>query len=289
MMELVVKAPGATLAVRESRPDGEPLLMLHGGPGVPDSMQTTVAPLLPEMRGISFDQRGVGSSSCRDGRYDIGAYLADIEAIRADRAISSWHVLGHSWGGLLAQAYTARHGDRVSSLVLSSSSLGVGTDWKLTKREAFRTSRQRAGLWGTVRFYCYGSGLGVPGSVRSWAMRHLMTETWHNYFLDPRQAPDPDERWLGGCSADAMIRTDRAVSRQDPALLSGLATYAGPAMVLYGAYDIFGTSAGIVRRRLPQALQVTLHDSGHLHWLQNPAGYRQALHHFYSTHRQPIA
>jgi len=73
MMEFVVETPGATLAVRESRPDGEPLLMLHGGPGVPDSMQTTVAPVLPQMRGISFDQRGVGSSICRDGRYDIAA------------------------------------------------------------------------------------------------------------------------------------------------------------------------------------------------------------------------
>jgi proline iminopeptidase len=289
MMEFVVKAPGAALAVRESRPDGEPLLLLHGGPGVPDSMQTTVAPLLPEMRGISFDQRGVGSSRCRDGRYEIAAYLADIEAIREDRAVSSWHVLGHSWGGLLAQAYTACHGYHVSSLVLSSSSLGVGTDWKLTKREAFRTSRQRAGLWGTVRFYCYGSGLAVPGPIRSWAMRHLMTETWHNYFLDPRQAPDPDEHWLGGCSAGAMIRTDRAVSRQDPALLNGLTAYAGPVMIVYGEHDIFGTSADIVRRRLPRALQVTLKDSGHLHWLQNPVGYRQVLQSFYSTHREPVA
>ena len=124
--ELVVQAPGALLAVRESRLEGEPLVLLHGGPGVPDSMQTTIAPLLPQMRHISFDQRGTGSSRCTDGRYGIGAYLADMEAIREDLGIWSWHVLGHSWGGLLAQAYTAGHGDRVRSLVLSSSSLGVG-------------------------------------------------------------------------------------------------------------------------------------------------------------------
>jgi proline iminopeptidase len=282
--EFVVKAPGAMLAVRESRPDGEPLLMLHGGPGVPDSMQTTIAPLLPELRGISFDQRGTGGSVCTDGRYGIGAYLADMEAIRQALELSSWHVLGHSWGGLLAQAYTARHGGRVSSLVLSSSSLGTGADWRLTKREAFRTGRRRAGLRGTVRFYGYGSGLAVPGPVRSWAMRHIMTETWHNYFLDPRKAPDPDEHWLDGCSASAMIRTDRAVSREDPAVLDGLARYAGPAMILYGEHDIFGTSTDVVRYRLPRAVQVTLKDSGHLHWLQNEAGYRQALRQFYSAY-----
>jgi proline iminopeptidase len=176
----VVEALGAVLAVRESRLDGEPLLLLHGGPGVPDSMQAAIAPLLPEMRCVSFDQRGTCSSRCTDGRYGIGAYLADMKAIRKDMGIGSWHVLGHSWGGLLAQAYAAGHGDRVRSLVLSSSSPGVGSDWKLTRREAFRTSRQRAGLWGTVRLYGFGSGLAMPGRVRGWAMRHVMTETWHN-------------------------------------------------------------------------------------------------------------
>jgi proline iminopeptidase len=283
MREFMVEAPGAALAVRESRGDGEPLLLLHGGPGVPDGMQTTIAPLLPELRCISFDQRGVGSSVCTDGRYSIAAYLADIEAVRQGLGIPAWHVLGHSWGGLLAQAYAARHADLIRSLVLSSSSLGMGADWKRTKREAFRTSRQRGGLRGTVRLYGYGAGLGVPGRVRGWAMRHVMTETWHDYFLDPTRAPDPGERWLAGCSASAMIRTDRAVSREDPALLSGLASYAGPVLVLYGQYDIFGTSTDVVRRRFPQALQVTLERSGHLHWLQNETGYREILRSFYSA------
>jgi hypothetical protein len=52
MREFMVEAPGAAVAVRESREDGEPLLLLHGGPGVPDGMQATIAPLLPEMRGV---------------------------------------------------------------------------------------------------------------------------------------------------------------------------------------------------------------------------------------------
>ena len=52
-----------------------------------------------------------------------------------------------------------------------------------------------------------GPGLAVPGPIRHSVMRHLMTETWHNYFLNPQQAPDPDQRWLAGCSASAMIKT----------------------------------------------------------------------------------
>jgi len=268
MDEFVVEAPGVLLAVRQSRDDGEPLLLLHGGPGVPDSMRRTIAPMLPQFRCISFDQRGVGESVCRDRRYDMSAYLDDVEAIRNHMGIARWHVLGHSWGGLVAQAYTAAYPQQVKSLVLSSSSLGVGADWKRTKREAFRTNRTRAGLWGTLRFFAYGSGLLVPGPIGAWSMRHVMTQTWHNYFLNPGSAPDPDPEWLSGCSAAAMIRTDRAVSKEQPGTLNGVSGYEGPALVLYGAYDIFSPAAAeIVRRRLPRAVQVTLEDSGHLHWL----------------------
>ena len=285
MDQFAVAAPGALLAVRQSRDDGEPLLLLHGGPGVPDSMQATIAPMLPEFRCISFDQRGVGESVCRDGRYELPAYLDDVEAIRNRVGIARWHVLGHSWAGLIAQAYTAAYPQRVKSLVLSSSSLGAGADWKRTKHEAFRTNRTRAGLWGTVRFFAYGSGLVAGGPIGAWSMRHVMTETWHNYFLDPRSAPDPDPGWLAGCSAAAMIKTDRAVSKEQPDALEGVSSYEGPVLVLYGAYDIFGDATEIVRRRLPRAVQVTLEGSGHLHWLQSPSGYANALHQFYDQAR----
>ena len=289
MREFLVETRGATLAVRESRPDGEPLLLLHGGPGVPDSMQTDVAPLLPELRGISFDQRGVGRSRCRDGRYGIESYLADIEAIREHLGISDWHVLGHSWGGLLAQLYAAEHGPRVRSLALISSSLGVGADWTETKRQSFRIERRRAGAWGTLRLSLYFPLILPPSPIRRWALGHVMTEVWHDYFLNPCTAPDPDRQWLAGCSPEALLRTDRALSRADPGVLAALSVYAGPVLVLFGEDDIFGESEAIVRRRFPGATQVTLESSGHLHWLQNQVGYQEALRSFYATHCSAMA
>jgi proline iminopeptidase len=279
-----VESPGeAVLSVQQSRDDGEPLLMLHGGPGVPDYMQTSTAPMLRRFRCLSFDQRGVGGSRCLDGRYDLGAYLGDIERIRTHVGIDSWHLLGHSWGGVLAQAYTSAYPERVRSLVLCSSSLGVGEDWKRTKRESFRVERARAGLAGTLRFYAYGSGLVAPGSMGAWAMRHVMTETWHNYFLDPKSAPDPDPSWLSGASRVAMMKTDRAISSERAEALAGASSYGGPALVLYGAFDIFEDGSQIVRNRFPRAVQVTLENSGHVHWLQNPSGYSEVLGDFYES------
>jgi proline iminopeptidase len=84
MKQFCAESAGAVLAVRQSRDDGEPLLLLHGGPGVPDYLQAATAPMLPRFRCISFDQRGTGQSACRDGRYELPAYLDDIEATRAE-------------------------------------------------------------------------------------------------------------------------------------------------------------------------------------------------------------
>jgi hypothetical protein len=61
-------------------------------------------------------------------------------------------------GVTIRSAYTARHPTRVDSLVFSSSSLGVGEDWKRTKREPFRTDRMRA---------VYGEH-DIFGSAREW-------------------------------------------------------------------------------------------------------------------------
>jgi pimeloyl-ACP methyl ester carboxylesterase len=108
-----------------------------------------------------------------------------------------------------------------------------------------------------------------------------MPETWHNYFPDPRSAPDPDPVWLAGGSAEAMIKTDRAISREHPDVLKGASSYEGPALVLYGACDIFADGTQIVRSWFPHTIQVTLQDSGHVHWLQNPTGYADALRQFY--------
>jgi pimeloyl-ACP methyl ester carboxylesterase len=78
-----------------------------------------------------------------------------------------------------------------------------------------------------------------------------------------------------------MIKTDRAISRERPDALKAASSYRGPALVLYGASDIFADGIQIVTSRYPHATQVTLQHSGHVHWLQNPSGYADALREFY--------
>ncbi|MEE3852376.1 prolyl aminopeptidase [Gordonia sp. LSe1-13] len=106
------------------RPDGKPVVFVHGGPGggtSPDQRRF----FDPERyRIVLFDQRGCGRSRphIADGAdlsVNTTAHLiADMESLREHLGIARWQVFGGSWGSTLGLAYAQTHPDRVTELVL---------------------------------------------------------------------------------------------------------------------------------------------------------------------------
>jgi 3-oxoadipate enol-lactonase len=73
---------------------------------------------------LMFDQRGLGQSSKPNLPYTMAQYADDVaglmEAVGWDRA----HVVGISFGGMVAQQVALRHAERVNKLVLACTSCG---------------------------------------------------------------------------------------------------------------------------------------------------------------------
>ena len=101
---------------------GVPLLCLHGGPGSTHLGLTPLEQLGHERRVVLYDQLGSGNSSqpSDPSLWTLELFLAELanvlEALDLDRV----HLLGHSWGGMLAQEYALTQPDGLVSLVLSS-------------------------------------------------------------------------------------------------------------------------------------------------------------------------
>jgi len=112
------------------RPDGIPVVCLHGGPasGLSIAHRRFFDP--EHYRIIQFDQRGCGRSRPRGTlEANTTAHLvADIERLRESLAISQWLVLGGSWGATLGLAYAAAHPDACLGLVLRGMFLGRPAD-----------------------------------------------------------------------------------------------------------------------------------------------------------------
>lgn len=121
--ELLETPDGARLFYRVSGPaDAPPVVFLHGGPGYNAyTFERAVAErLASRVRLVTFDQRGCGRSAggARELALGMDPTIADIERLRAHLGIAQWSVIGHSFGGLVALAYVARHPDAVSRLLL---------------------------------------------------------------------------------------------------------------------------------------------------------------------------
>ena len=121
----VTAADGARIAYyAPDEAQGVPLLVLSGGPGT-DSRYMRVGDALDRLAEgrtlIFFDQRGTSRSAGSDGTETIDQYVADLEEIRKTVGTERLDLLGHSFGGYLAMAYTAKHPDRVRGLVLVDS------------------------------------------------------------------------------------------------------------------------------------------------------------------------
>lgn len=115
---------------RCGNPDGRPAVFLHGGPG---------GGLEPEYRRyfdpgayhvVLLDQRGAGRSTPHaelreNTTWDL---VADLERLREHLGISTWLVLGGSWGSTLGLAYAQTHPERVDALILRGVFLGRRPD-----------------------------------------------------------------------------------------------------------------------------------------------------------------
>jgi proline iminopeptidase len=101
-------------------PKGKPVVFLHGGPGggTDPKMRRFFNP--KRYRIVLFDQRGCGRSRPSASLVDNTTWhlVSDIEAIREHQKIDRWQVFGGSWGSTLALAYSQKHPERVTELVL---------------------------------------------------------------------------------------------------------------------------------------------------------------------------
>jgi len=100
-----------------------PVLVCHpGGPGFSSLYFADLAGLWERFTLILLNPRGTADSDRpKDKRaYQIDDYVDDVEALRVHLGEERLALLGHSHGGVVAQAYAAKHPAHVRKLVLAS-------------------------------------------------------------------------------------------------------------------------------------------------------------------------
>ena len=111
------------------RPDGPPVLMLHGGGGTiddPAAGWALVAPALADTyRLILTEHRGHGRTSNPAGSMTFTQMTDDVAAVLAHLGVNRAHVTGISDGGVMALDLALRHPELVWSVVV------IGTNYRV--------------------------------------------------------------------------------------------------------------------------------------------------------------
>ena len=101
-----------------------PLLCLHGGPGAThDYLEPLEAMAATGRRVIFYDQLGAGNSDHphNPSMWSVQLFVEELGVVRRALGLDRMHLLGQSWGGMLAMEYALTQPDGLTSLVVADS------------------------------------------------------------------------------------------------------------------------------------------------------------------------
>lgn len=242
--------------------DQAALITVHGGPGMSSRYMHGLEELAgPDLAVVSWDQRGAGQSTSPPDEstyYTLPKYAEDLDAVRQAFGAETVHLLGHSWGGIVALQYAILYPGRVQSLILVN---GGSPTWEgLLRAQASLSMRihalQQEDIISTK-----------PPQFEAETVKTILPA----YFSDPAfQLPANDLAGVINLSTTANQLTYAELEGYD--LTPELALLTQRVLILQGADDPFGnTMIEATREALTNAdvNVVELPDCGHF-WQECP-------------------
>ena len=116
-----------------------PLLLLHGGPGAPSYYLKPLERVAADRPVIFYDQLGAGRSPAPADQslWTVERFVDELGQVRAALELDEVHILGHSWGSMLAMDYMLTEPEGVVSVIFASPALNV-TRWTEDAKELLK-------------------------------------------------------------------------------------------------------------------------------------------------------
>jgi len=267
-----IKAPGATLYVEVRGGAGAraalPLVVVNGGPGFDHSYLHVSDAWDRISRGrpvVFYDQRGNGRSPAlaKGQPCTLADQIEDLEAVRAHLGAQRIDLLGHSWGGYLAMAYAARHGDRVAHLVLCDSAAPKWSDTAFLFKDVFPEGVARQDALGFAS--TLGDSQAAAASLREYLAMLFVSPAKRDAFL----AAAPGFRYSS--AINAALNADLARFDLNPELPK----LRLPALVLTGRFDanVAPSTAWKIHQAIAGSRFAVFETSGHLPFFEEPEAF----------------
>lgn len=251
---------------------GRPLVLLHGFTGSGRTWRAFFERWADERRLIAFDALGHGDSPAP---LDPWLYRQDVAAedLLATMSRLGWErfdLMGYSMGGRLALQVARRAPQRVRSLVLESTSPGLGVEHE-------RQSRRAADEALAERI----ERIGVASFAREWAALPLFAGLQRLEMATQKELEQVRASNRKRGLAHSLRGAGVAVLPSVEGDLSGLRM---PTLLVVGSEDgKYCKLAAGMAQRMPCAQVIKVHSAGHTVHLEQPAAYAAAVESFWSS------
>lgn len=247
---------------------GEPIVVIHGGPGLDHNYLSGNAL-------VYYDQRGTGRSEATldSTGINIDAFVNDIDQLREVLGYDRITILAHSFGGLIGLRYAMAHPDRTRALILMNS-VEPGSRWRTLTRVRQLAARTEADSVELAELVASEGFQERAAPVVSQIYRVSFRGTFRNrarvdelnLALSSRTARDgQDVARLLGMSLGEVDWWDE------------LGTLDVPTLVVHGRHDPTPTA---MATELAEALlqgELVVLNTGHFSYVEDPTGLLQAI------------
>jgi proline iminopeptidase len=251
---------------------GYPILIINGGPGMNCDGFSSLAKLLSDKyMAILYDQRGTGKSNLLkvdSSTVTMDLMAQDIESLRQHLKIKEWIVLGHSFGGIMAQYYASKYPESIKTMILSGSGgidMGVFDfiDATITNRLG-KSEKDSLKYWGDKR---------QKGDTSFYAKLQWAKVLATVYVYDKKCAPQIAERLTQGKpQITGLVYKDLYKIGYD--CKEALSHFEKPVLIIQGRQDIVGDETAYKEHQvLKNSKIVFLNECVHYGWLEQEEKY----------------
>ena len=241
--------------------EGHRLLFINGtGGDLRNPMAPLQSPLGKHFNLLAYDQRGLGQTDKPDRPYTMRDYADDAARLLTTVGWQRCHVLGYSFGGMVAQEFAIRHPERVAKLVLCVTSPGGAGGASYPLHELSRLGpeeRARRGIALSDLRRTAEWQAAHPDEVSQFIGQALATERAHAH--EPGWAEGRARQLEARRGHDTFDRLDRIKA---------------PTLVCGGRHDGIALAATQERMtaRIPGA-ELRMFEGGHLFVMQDRSAY----------------
>jgi proline iminopeptidase len=257
-----------------------PMLVCHpGGPGFSSTEFGDLAAMWERFTLIMLNPRGTGGSDrpSNPRAYQIDDYVADLDELRGHLGLEQMLLMGFSHGGVVAQAYAAKHPDRVSRLVLASTLARFGSE---------QEAAMKAGLEKRSGQPWYPDAAAALEEEQEATFRtdqemaELVFREMPLYFAHygAVEAGYLDTIRSDSVNADALRLFNQEIFTTFD-MRGRLPNITAPTLVINGDDDFIcgPVCAAEISAAIPRAREVIVGDSGHMLYIEQPEAFNEEV------------